>query len=310
MTPIDLITSYLRSLAVRADNQAISHQTLVTYTQGIKAFAKVVGVNAPVTLDTYITFLKKLNTVSPSSVRTYKAGVLDFYKFCKLEYGIEMDWINMKEATRLYTQKPKPTLVTYDENAVDKLVIFALTRLNANLVDLRNRAFIITVADTGLRKFELCALLIKDVDWETQSVVIKGKGDKHARVRFSDRSIQFLKEYLQARAELDSKYPDRDSLPLLARHDKSASARIEPVGGGGMWAAIKAVGRQAGLDVDKLWPHVLRHRFVTTVWRQTSDLKKAQKLARHSNIETTSRYAHLSEPEMDDTYDQIFNQTV
>lgn len=306
MTPIDLITSYLLSLQVRADNRAISRQTLITYTQGIKTFARVVGVIAPVTLDTYIKFLKKLNTVSPSSVRTYKAAVLDYYKFCKLEYGIEMDWINMKEATRLYTQKPKKTLVEYDESAVDRLIEFALT-LTSNLVDLRNRAFIIVTADTGFRKFELCALTVGDVDWDNHTVLIKGKGDKHAKVRFSDRAIQCLRDYLSARAELDSHYPDRNALPLLARHDKSAGTRVEPVGGGGMWAAIKAVGRQAGLDVDKVWPHVLRHKFVTTVYRATGDLKKAQELARHSNIETTGRYTHLVESELDDTYTEIFN---
>ena len=56
-------------------------------------------------------------------------------------------------------------------------------------------------------------------------------------------------------------------------------------------------------------PHSFRHYFVTTVLRGSGgNLKMAQDLARHKNIQVTQRYAHLSEDELDKTYHEIFNQ--
>lgn len=302
MTPKDLISAYLASLSLRSAHGAISPRTLITYTQGIKTYARTVGLQANGSVETYIKFLKALDSVSPSSVRTYKAAVLDYYKFCKLEHGIEVDWISIKDATTRYTKKPKETFIEFDEAAVDKLVAFSLT-LTSSLEDLRNRAFIVTVADTGLRKFEICALRVCDVDFENKRAVIAGKGEKPAVIRFSERSIQCLRDYLEARAVLDQRQESPATLlPLLARHDKSAGQKVLPVGGGGMWAAVKSVGSRAGVDIDKVFPHVLRHKFVTETYRKTNNLVATQELSRHSRIETTKRYTHLSNLELDSAY--------
>jgi site-specific recombinase XerC len=45
---------------------------------------------------------------------------------------------------------------------------------------------------------------------------------------------------------------------------------------------------------------------VTTVLRASGNLKLAQELARHSNIQVTQRYAHLSDDELDKGYYEIF----
>ena len=56
-------------------------------------------------------------------------------------------------------------------------------------------------------------------------------------------------------------------------------------------------------------PHTFRHYFVTTILRATGgDIHTAQKLARHSSISVTERYAHLSDEELDRTYHEVFNQ--
>jgi site-specific recombinase XerC len=49
-------------------------------------------------------------------------------------------------------------------------------------------------------------------------------------------------------------------------------------------------------------PHSFRHYFVTIVLRASGNLKVAQALARHSNISTTSLYAHLADDELDKVY--------
>ena len=46
---------------------------------------------------------------------------------------------------------------------------------------------------------------------------------------------------------------------------------------------------------ERITYHKFRHYFVTEVYRLHGDIKEAQKLARHSTIETTNRYAHLGD---------------
>jgi integrase len=186
---------------------------------------------------------------------------------------------------------------------------------------LRDRAFLVTLADTGLRVHEACNLRRGDIDWNEGRAIIIGKGDKQAVVRFSTRSMNALKEYLQARGKLDgASGRPLQSLPLFARHDKGAGKKIK--------AMTTATGRNIvddrvrealGAESDPstgsgqaagITPHSFRHYFVTTVLRASGNLKLAQELARHANIAVTQRYAHLSDDELDQGYYEIFEKKV
>lgn len=176
---------------------------------------------------------------------------------------------------------------------------------------LRDRAFLLTLADTGLRVHEACALRRGDVDWAEARAVLIGKGDRQAVVRFSRRAISALKDYLTTRAKLDggSGRPLR-SLPLFARHDKAAGKKVLPISTTTGRAIVAARTRQAlGEDaVGTVTPHSFRHYFVTTVLRGSGgNLKLAQELARHRSIAVTQRYAHLSDDELDRGYYDIFD---
>jgi site-specific recombinase XerD len=57
---------------------------------------------------------------------------------------------------------------------------------------LRDRAFLITLADTGLRVHEACGLRRGDIDWNEGKALVIGKGNRQAVVRFSNRSMQLF----------------------------------------------------------------------------------------------------------------------
>jgi site-specific recombinase XerD len=59
---------------------------------------------------------------------------------------------------------------------------------------------------------------------------------------------------------------------------------------------------------NRMPPHSFRHYFVTTVLRGTGNLKIAQELARHKNIQVTQRYTHLSDDELDKAYYDVFER--
>jgi integrase len=99
------------------------------------------------------------------------------------------------------------------------------------------------------------------------------------------------------------------SLPLFARHDLGAGKRVEPIStttGRNIIRdrVVQALGPEAAGTIT---PHSFRHFFVTEVLQGSGgNIKLAQKLARHKNIQVTQRYAHLSDEELDKGYYEIF----
>jgi site-specific recombinase XerD len=177
---------------------------------------------------------------------------------------------------------------------------------------LRDRAFLLTLADTGLRVHEACKLRRNDVDWNRAHAVLLGEGDKEAVIRFSVRAIQALKDYLAARATLDgSSGKPLAALPLFARHDRGSGKKVKNLatrtGQNIVHERVEqALGKTSG--GHNTTPHSFRHYFVTTVLQASGSLKLAQELARHANIHVTQRYAYLSNDELDKGYHDIFNE--
>jgi integrase len=178
--------------------------------------------------------------------------------------------------------------------------------------NLRDRAFLITLADTGLRVHEACGLRRGDLDWNEGKAMIVGKGDREAIVRFSSRSLLSVKDYLNARAILDgSSGRALSSLPIFARHDKGAGKKVKPITTTtGRNIVAQRVRECLGKDaVGSITPHSFRHFFVTTILRGSGgNLKLAQELARHKSITVTTRYAHLVDDELDKGYFEVFDE--
>jgi len=279
-----------------------SPKTIFAYRNALVQFTKAVGEDAELNTETYVTFLISLKHKSPSTQRVYRTAVLEFYAFCKAG-----NWAELKEATKHYTHNPGKRIVNFNREAIESIVTYCES-LQGDLFALRDRAFVLTLVDTGLRISEACALKRGDIDWQEQRAIIIGKGDKQAVVRFSNRSIQALNDYLHARMSVDpnSRIP-LASQPLFARHDITASKKIKPISAGGMWKAIKDRMTEAGVDRQSVRIHDFRHYFVTMTYLVKGNLKLSQELARHESIATTNRYAHFG-GEADAAYDEIFNK--
>jgi integrase/recombinase XerC len=277
--------------------------TLRAYRYALRKFVAIVGEDAEMNTETYEKFLKAIIAYSPSTKQILRSAVLGLYSFCKAG-----NWVELREITKHYTRKQGKRIVNFNREALEKVLTYCAALPGTDLIASRDRAFVLTLADTGLRISEACTLKRGDIDWQEQRAIIIGKGDKQAVIRFSDRSIQAIKDYLQKRAELDgaSRLP-LSSLPLFARHDISASKKVKSIGPGGMWKAIKGRMKEAGIDEHLVRIHDFRHYFVTMTYLALGDLKLSQELARHESIATTNRYAHFG-GEADKAYDEIFNK--
>jgi len=262
-------------------------------------------------------FATDLRSHTPSTEQLYLTAVNNFFHFLAAEDLASPNLPRVENLKRKRMRRTGQRLPQFPREAIEnildyanRLVLLPVENELEGLRNLRDRAFILTLADTGLRVHEACGLRRGDVDWYENRAIIIGKGDKQAVVRFSDRSIQALKDYLLHRAKFDgASGRPLSSLPLFSRHDKGAGKKVKPI--------TTTTGRNIVSDrvkeslgdaaVGSITPHSFRHYFVTTVLRASGNLKMAQELARHKNIAVTQRYAHLSDDELDKGYWEIFN---
>lgn len=313
--------SYLNSV-----NLARSRNTGRTYRNAMTAFRATLAdhgfpaKSTPVkelSEDAVAWFAADMKAYSPATERLYLTAVTGFYEYLVAERLANLNLPRVRLLIRQRARRPGQRLPQfprdYIENVLDhvnNLARFESEDQTEQLRGLRDRAFLLTLADTGLRVHEACALRRGDVDWNEAKAVIIGKGDRQAVVRFSRRSIQALQDYLSARGRLDgASGKPLGSLPLFARHDKGAGKKIKPITTRtGQNIVSQRVAETVGPEArGTITPHSFRHYFVTTVLRGSGNLKLAQELARHRNIAVTQRYAHLSDDELDRGYMEIFD---
>jgi integrase/recombinase XerC len=306
---------------------ARSKNTYTTYRNAMNYFRDVLTVHhldlekgplASLTEESIIWFTSALKVYSAATERLYLTAASGFFEYLAAEDLMAVNLPRIHMIIRQRARKPGQRLPQFPTNLIEQIIETMLhlpttseTDNMEGLRDLRDRSFLITLADTGLRVHEACNLRRGDIDWNEGQAIVVGKGNRQDIVRFSNRSMQVLREYLSKRASLDglSNRP-LPSLPLFARHDKGAGNKIKPMTtttGRNIVAewVEKILGKEA---VGSITPHSFRHYFVTRVLKSSGNLKLAQELARHRNITVTQRYAHLSNDELDKGYSQAIDE--
>lgn len=316
------ISSFINSISLSR-----SENTSRTYQNGMNIFIDVLemkGINpnnlpvSQLTEDSIVWLATSLKAYAPTTERLYLTAATQFFEFLTAE---NLSPINMARVRLLIRQRariPGKRLPQFPRKAIEEILEYAQTLNNKSaknendrLRNLRDRAFLITLSDTGLRVHEACMLRRGDIDWNENKAIIIGKGNREAVVRFSERAQSVIRDYLSARSTLDgSSGRPLTALPIFARHDKGTGKKVQPISTATGRNIVKqrveeAFGPKA---IGSITPHSFRHYFVTTVLQASGNLKLAQELARHQNIAVTTRYAHLSNDELDKSYWEIFNQ--
>ena len=252
---------------------------------------------------------------SAATINLYLTSLTGLYEFLILELELPFDMNRVRRLLKNRTPRVKRRLPQFSWEDIETVLnycqsastVFTDDRRQI-LRDKRDRAIILTLADTGLRVHEACNLVRSDVDWNRHTALITGKGAKDALVRFSNRSITAIQSYLSSRSTYDLHSPKPGaSLPVFARHDRGAGKRVLRLSTYSMENIVAEIAWQALQDEEKaarITPHAFRHYFVTRVVKTTNNLKAAQELARHESITTTEIYTHLLDQDLDDYYHQ------
>ena len=328
LTISNVMNKYLRMV-----ERARSKHTMLAYKSALQIFREVLNKKSlnpditpieKLTEDLFSKLVDHLNVYAPTTEQLYLQAVKGFYLYVDSEKLIDVSQSRLTVLIRQRSRRPGIRLPQFPADDIETLLerVQNVENLllptnseedatNIKLRAYRDRAFLLTLADTGFRVHEVCNLRRGDIDWNDQRAIIIGKGDKQAVVRFTSRSLLTIKDYLSCRAALDGKSGKQlSSLPLFARHDKGAGKKVKsmtPTTGRNI--VKKRVAQFLGKEmVGKITPHSFRHYFVTSVLRGSGNLRYAQELARHKNIQVTQRYTHLSNDELDKAYYDIFEK--
>jgi integrase/recombinase XerD len=151
---------------------------------------------------------------------------------------------------------------------------------------LRLSAILELLYASGLRISELVALPLGAVARGQTFLTVRGKGGKERLVPIGAQARAALDAYLAARPHfLSEGQPSRFLFPSRGVTGHLTRNRCGQL--------LKALALQAGLDPDKLSPHVLRHAFATHLLAHGADLRSVQQMLGHADIATTEIYTHV-----------------
>lgn len=151
---------------------------------------------------------------------------------------------------------------------------------------LRDRALVELLYGAGLRVSEAVGLERGGVDLEGRTVRCVGKGDKERVVPLGSQAVEALRRYLaRGRPYLDRRH--RPELFLNAQGGALTRA--------GAFLVLRRVAAKAGLDPERIHPHLLRHSFATHLLEGGADLRSVQEMLGHADLATTELYTHVSD---------------
>ena len=215
----------------------------------------------------------------PSSIARKASALRGFYKFLMMEKIISHNpTANLELPKRTRTL---PKFLSIDE--IELLISSAGDIKNS----IRLRAMIELLYASGLRVSELCELPMTGVLGD--KLLIHGKGAKERLVPMHDAAIHALNKWLDVRGETDSKF-------VFPSNGKSGHITRD-----GFFKILKKCAILAGIDPNRVSPHVLRHSFASHLLAGGANLRAIQTMLGHEDISTTQIYTHVMPHELMDT---------
>ncbi len=150
---------------------------------------------------------------------------------------------------------------------------------------LRDAAVIGILYGSGMRKSESVNLDLAQIDFAERSLRVIGKGNKELVKYAPDWAFAKLQAWLAFRRDQLKEGEEDDSF-LFNRIRRGSHITRERITKHAIYYIARQRGEQVGV---KIMPHDFRRSFITRVIEE-HDLSIAQKLAHHTNIQTTASY--------------------
>lgn len=219
-------------------------------------------------LDDYMVYRKEKGDEAVSRNRTVYI-LRSFFNFLQLK-----DYVLTNEGMKLeavkYCPKERSSLGREEMQALIEAIDHPVIR-----------CAVTTMANTGLRISEICALTLDDVDLEAGMIAVRrAKGNKNRKVPINRILMGALQRYIET--ERSSKY-ETDRFFCTYISGKLSPQYLNKV------LADTAANLQWRKPVSA---HILRHSFASELIRSNAHVSSVQALLGHSDLRITSRYIH------------------
>ncbi|MDP1878897.1 MAG: site-specific tyrosine recombinase XerD [Actinomycetota bacterium] len=226
--------------------------------------------------------------LSASSAARVVVAVRTFHRFCAREGLSAADPARYVRPPAIARRLPKA--LPYEQVAA--MIDSALDAESP--IGLRDRALLEFLYGTGTRISEAVGLDVDDVDLETRTVVVTGKGSKQRLLPLGEFAVRSIDGYLvRGRPALATKGrgTPRMFLNSLGRPLSRQSA----------YGVISAAAERAGVK-QAVSPHTLRHSFATHLMQGGADVRVVQELLGHASVTTTQIYTMVTADTLREVY--------
>ncbi len=255
-----------------------SQNTLLSYQKDLDNFLtflkdnEILDINriSKRTIQKFMIYLSEKN-LSPRSISRHLSSLRSFYNFL-----IFNDFININPMEEIQNPKLPQKIVKYfDEDSINEI----LDLMEKDGEILQDFAIMEILYATGLRVSEICELTKSNIDFESEIIKVKGKGNKIRIIPMTTRLIEILKKL-----NID-KLENNQTIFRTKRGGKLYPKYIERI--------VKKYLSDISED-GRVYPHIIRHTFATHLLDRGADIGAIKELLGHESLETTTIYTHVS----------------
>jgi site-specific recombinase XerD len=285
MTFKEAISRYQRALHARG----LSLESQANYTGTVSRLHKQTGDAWP-TYPVLVDWLSRMD-VSKTTMHHRTANVKRFFAWC-----VDMEYLEKDPAAKLVVPKRgKNNPTTLSASQIDFLLhewTPYYSKRDTFLAD-RDKALVRLFIMSGLRRAELSALNVADVNVEGRSIAVRsGKGDKDRTVMVPANVQPELRTLTLGRAH--------DEPLFIGKNIRGSRKRLDP--DAISYVFTRKVSPAMGRRVT---PHMCRHSYATMLVNKGVPLHQIQQLLGHASLATTQIYLHASGRELKDSVEVL-----
>ena len=267
-----------------------SPRTCEAYARDLEFFAKFVAEDVAratrADVKAFVLDLAGKRRYQPAAIRRKLVALRRFYRYLIVEGLRGDDPLVGIDPPRL----PKRLPVVLKEDEVARLLRTPPPAGRTDFQRLRDRAILEVLYASGIRRAEVAALDLHDVDLERRTMRVLGKGNKQRIVLINEAAAEAMRAYLGLRPR------SSDEAFFVGRRGRRLGVRS-------IWAIVKTFERLCGLPLHAT-PHVMRHSFATHLLENGADIMTIKELLGHESLATTQIYTNVSVEHMRKTYDR------
>ena len=233
----------------------------------------------------FIVFLSEKG-LTKRSINRKISTLKSFYAFLQRISLIGVSPVEGISTLKFYPEKQIP----FSKEEMQDLSVI----LDSGEVELLDRLIIEVLYQTGMRRAELCNLLLENVHFYRNEITVIGKGNKQRIVPISPVLMQELKVYND---EYRKPNPDVDLYFFVTPKGKKITEKFVYLLVTRYLSAVSSKRKRS--------PHILRHSFATHILNNGAEISKVKKMMGHASLSSTQVYTNADIEQLKN----IFNKT-